>query len=232
MKHLGGSQPSGSLSNRTASRRQFSLAALSVVTTTSLAANELYARHSVSAYASLDVPRNWRITSNFNADMDAATRERLRAAGLPTAIPSTLTFSAGRYLESGQALAWLNVRADAEEAILNPEVAVASDADVASLDREFQSLALRAAGASQFSIVDWAGTTRRQISGLTFLITVYERSPVSGTNHTGSSNVVVRLIRLLDGRRTTTLTIAYAKAAEYIMAPIADHIAMSLRFTR
>ena len=213
-------------------RRSLVIGALVVMRPQPSTANDLFRRHRVSPHASLEVPQNWRLTSEFNADFDASVRERQRASGLPPGDPSSVTFSAGRYLDSGQALAWTNVRIYPQESITNAEIASAPDAEIAKFDQELQAGAFRGARAAQFSIVSWAGTARWQHSGVAFLVSAYERSPLVGANHTRGSNVVVRLIRLLDSARSLTLTVAHAKSGDYIMRPIVDRIALSLHVAR
>jgi hypothetical protein len=171
-------------------------------------AAENYARHRVTSFFSIEIPTNWRITSEFNIDFDLSARERQRAAGLPPADPGRITFSAGRYL----------AEAPAEE--------------IRELDRHKRDAALLQAAAGGFSIVTWLGTMRWLHAGLTFLITDYERTPLAGGRYTQGSNVMVRHFSLLDGNRSMTLTTANAMNAEYLLRPILNHIAGSLRLER
>jgi hypothetical protein len=174
---------------------------------------------------SVDVPRNWKAISNNNRiTLDTSVHARLDLSNLPGSNASELPFAANLYDDSGKVISLMNVRYYPEMEITQAEVQQAGRDDIDQLDKALHATMDKAGAASGFRIVQWHGTTKRPMNGKSYFETEYTRS---GLNLPG--NTRVRLLRLLDGPGSFTLTVSYYEPQAYLLRPISERMITSLR---
>lgn len=172
---------------------------------------------------SAELPRNWRVISeNQRITLDAwAASQSQRIYGEPS--KSVLGFAANYYDDRGKTAGVFNIRYYPQQTVTQAEATAATPEDVREIDSELQANIIPGVGSAGNRLLEWRGTRKRSINGLTYLVTEYRRT---------SSEIApfrVRLLRLLDGPRSFTITVSYREDQQYFLGTIADHIIQSVR---
>lgn len=173
----------------------------------------------------IEVPRNWVVlSSNARITIDAAVQSRNEPFGVFDA-SSELNFAANYFDETGQTAALMNIRYYPDFDISQADVRDMRPSDIQELDDVLRQAVVSSSQINGFSILTWNGTAKRVINGNTVFVTEYKRSPTKG-----SSNFVLRLVRVFNGSRSFTLTVSYNDDQGYLLRPICDRVISSLRF--
>lgn len=172
----------------------------------------------------MELPRNWEALSrNQRIALDSSVQARTESIGQFDA-SSDLNFAANFYDEAGKAAAIVNIRYYPEMALTQADARAAAPADVGDLDATIRSSLAQAGKVSGYTILKWFGTAPRTLSGTVAFITEYERSAISN-----NGAFRVRLVRILNGRSSFTITVSYRSNQEYLLRPICDRIIASIR---
>lgn len=175
------------------------------------------------AHMQFELPVNWTVLSqDERTTIRAGTIGRMANAGVFEA-PGEYTFAANLYGRD-RTLALMNVRHYPDMDITQQEVRSLSAAEIALADEGFRHAIQQGFGA-EVAILDWHEAERLQINGMTALVYGYDRE---GTRD--SSDVFrTRMVRVLDGPRSFTLTISYARHLEFVLRPIAEFVIRSIQ---
>lgn len=171
----------------------------------------------------VELPRNWEaLSNNQRITLDATVQSRLERTGDFDA-SSDLNFAANYYDDAGTVAALMNVRYYPEMDVTQRDSRDAGPADIEELDRTLRANLDKAGKEIGFTVLAWKGTQKQVINGTVVFVTEYRRSPIK------SGNFVVRLIRVLNGPQSFTLTVSYRESDEFLLRPISDRIISSLR---
>ena len=172
----------------------------------------------------IELPINWEaLSKNQRITLDSAVQSRNERAGIFDA-SSDLNFGANYYDDAGKIAALMNVRYYPELDVSQAEARVAGATDIRELDTMLRELMVKAGQIHGFSLLVWNGTDKQVINGVTAFVTEYKRSPLNN-----NGNFKVRLVRVLNGGKSFTMTISYRENQEYLLRPICDRIISSLR---
>lgn len=173
----------------------------------------------------LRMPRNWRVlTDDSRITLEAAT-EALESSINAESLPSTLPFAASYYDGNRATAGMLNVRYYPENTVTQSDVRSMLPSELKALDGELRSGLSSSAKASGNKLLEWRGTKAVDIDGLRFLVSEYRRSSPR------QKSFRVRLVRLLDGARSLTVTVSY-REDEHLLGPITDHMISTLQLSR
>lgn len=172
----------------------------------------------------VDIPRNWQVATNDQRiTLDTTVESQLDLSSLPKAT-SDLGFVAGYFDDAGDK-AKVNVRYYPDTKVTQDTVRRASPKEIVGFDAALKQSMYGAMKAFGGTILYWGGTRKQDSAGRLALLTEYRRSANPGEQ--GSFNV--RLIRILDGPRSFTLTVSYNETYAPIFKPICDRIISSLK---
>jgi len=193
-----------------------------------LSSTEIHARNFLRVAlphgVSLEVPRNWVFLSNNNLiTLDTASEAMIDLAGIDSNLQTTLPFAANLYNGSRKPIAMLNVRYYPAMDITQNDVRKFTKKDI----REFDVSKKLLQEILGIPIQTYSGHKKRLINGITTLVTEYTReSPFfPGTFR-------VRMVRVLMGERSFTLTVSYYERLSGLLQPITDKIILTLQVTR
>jgi len=173
---------------------------------------------------SIDIPRNWGVlSSDQTITLDTTVESQLDLSKSPKVI-SDLVFVAGYADDTGDK-AKINVRYYPKETISQDIIKKANGEDVRRFDAALKEIIFTASRSGGAAIPDWYGTKKQDISGAVALITHYRRPPNIGEE--GWFNV--RLVRILNGPKSFTLTVSYNELNAVYFKPICDRIITSLK---
>lgn len=171
----------------------------------------------------IDIPRNWEILSNNKRiTIDSAVESRLDLSG-NSSEPSALNFAANYIEDGGKTAAIVNVRYYPEMDLTQEDAASAPVEDVRALDSQLREGMSKAGEMNGFTVLEWRGTLKKQINGITAFVTEYKRSAIRG-----NGDFVIRLVRVFDGGESFTLTVSYRDRDGFLLRPICDRIIASL----
>jgi hypothetical protein len=173
---------------------------------------------------SMDMPKNWvAMSNNERITLDTAVESTLDLSGIKQ-LSSSLPFAAN-YVMRRKTLGMLNIRYYPEIKETQDFVAELSADDVVMIDDILEKEMYKSAELTGFSMVEWVGTKKRKLNGATVLVSEYRRKSM-----VGDYVFRVRLVRLLSGNRSCTITISYSEDASGILQPITDRILSSIKF--
>lgn len=173
----------------------------------------------------LRLPSNWRILTEdsriaLNARTDALLRE-VNAERLPSSLP----FAANFYDDDRKTAGILNVRYYPSAHQSQQDVRSLTPDVLSEFDSMLRTQLTTAVAASGSRLVQWLGTTERDIDGMRFLVSIYRRTSKFG------GTFRVRLLRMLDGRQSYTVTLSY-REDERQLIPVIENMAASMRIDR
>ncbi len=173
---------------------------------------------------SVELPRNWHpLSSNQKTTINAVAQANAELAG--ESIDSELPTAANYYDEFGKTAALMNVRYYPDQTVTQAEIRAISVADVRDIDDMMRDLLRKSADVGGFKILEWRGTRVVKLATGVALLVEYKRSPIRQ-----NGNFVVRLVRVMNGSRSFTLTVSYREDQDGWMQPITDRIIRTLRF--
>jgi hypothetical protein len=162
-------------------------------------------------------------TKDQRITLDTTVESQLDLSNL-SKVTSDLCFVAGYFDDAGDK-AKINVRYYPNMKITQDTVRQANPEEIRKFDNTLKQSIYGAAKASGYTILHWGGTRKQNVAGRIALLTDYRRPPFSGEQ--GYFNV--RLIRILDGSKSFTLTVSYNELYTTIFKPICDRIISSLK---
>lgn len=172
----------------------------------------------------IELPRNWVVLSkNQRITIDSAVQYHTERAGIFDAT-SDLNFGANYYDEAGKTAGIMNTRYYPDLEISQAEARAVGPSDIHELDSALRESMVKTSQINGFSVLDWNGTVKEVINGVTAFVTEYKRSPLNN-----NGNFKVRLVRIFNGAKSLTLTVSYREDREYLLRPICDRIISSLR---
>lgn len=170
---------------------------------------------------SFELPRNWKVIDLNNK----TTLEASVAARLPIDIKTSLPFAANLYNSRNQTIGMLNVRIYPDMDVDQQWVARLSPSEILDFDNSLEKSITSGAELSGGTVTNWYGTEIIKIGNKTYLLSKYRRRSVINTNNVFR----VSLLRLLDSKKSFTLTLSYEEKEEYLLEPILGHIIKSVK---
>ena len=172
---------------------------------------------------SVDLPKNWvLISNNKRITLDTATESTFDINKLSD-INSRFPFAAN-YYEDGITSGIINVRYYPDIEFSQNDARQASPADISELDNVIHNNIIISMDKTGATLTSWEGTEKRTINGITTFITEYHRTSIKG-----SGTFRVRLVRVIAGERSFTLTISYLESKELLLENITDRIISSIK---
>ena len=173
---------------------------------------------------SFELPRNWKVIDlNNRTTLDASV-----AARNPIDINSALPFAANLYNSRNQTIGMANVRIYPDMDVYQHEVARLSRSEILDLDNLLEKNVTIGVASSGSTVTNWYGTEIIKIENKVYLLSRYRRR--SGIN--ANNFFRVSLLRLLDGKKSFTLTLSYEEKEEYLLKPILRYIISSVKIMR
>jgi hypothetical protein len=186
-------------------------------------ATDNFARVSLPKGVSIELPKNWIVLSgNQRITLDSAVESGLDLSGIEQE-GSELPFAANYYDDKGNTLGIINVRYYPQLELAQADAQAANAQDVKELDTALRENMIPSMKAFNMKVTSWAGTEKTSINGITVFLTEYRRQAIKG-----SGEFRVRLVRVLAGNKSFTLTVSYHEAASFLLKPITDRIINSL----
>lgn len=175
-------------------------------------------------HVSIELPRNWTvIPNNQRITLDTFVQSKRELAGASDP-PSDLNFAANYYDDYGKTAAIFNIRYYPDMDVTQADSRAASEADTEELDSALKAEMVLAMQQFGMTVLSWMGTKKQSINGIVTFITEYRRASLRQ-----GSPFRVRLVRVLNGGRSFTVTISYREDQEFFLRPICDRVIQSLR---
>ncbi len=171
---------------------------------------------------SIDLPINWQVMSNNERITLDAYAETLSDPPIDSEFP----FAANYYNDNDEIDALMNIRYYPREVVTQENVINMFTPDVL---REMDDVLYKSSTLAMKKIsgkmLSWNGTKKKLIKDTVALVTEYRR--YSGLS---KSNARVRLVRVLNGNKSFTLTVSYAdnKKSSSMLERITNRIIESL----
>jgi len=174
---------------------------------------------------SIDLPNNWVLLSeNKRITLDTWNESTFDLHNLKEfEIDSSFPFAANYYI-GGVTAGIINARFYPDSEISQNDVKRLSAPEVFVIDQVLQKQILPSMMKIGIEIVSWEGSTLRTINGLSTIVTEYHRKSMK---HDGVFRV--RLIRVLAGKRSFTLTVSYMESQALLVKNITERIISSLK---
>jgi len=170
---------------------------------------------------SIDLPINWQVISNNERiTLDAYVET------LFDPLDSELPFAANYYNDDDEIDALVNIRYYPSEVVTQENVINMFTPDVLrAMDDVLYKSSTLTMKKINGKILSWNGSKKKRIKDTVALVTDYRRS--SGLP---KSNVRVRLVRVLNGNKSFTLTVSYVdnKKSSFMLKEITNRIIESL----
>ena len=170
---------------------------------------------------SIDLPINWQVISNNERiTLDAYVET------LFDPLDSELPFAANYYNDNDEIDALVNIRYYPSEVVTQENVINMFTPDVLrAMDDVLYKSSTLTMKKINGKILSWNGSKKKRIKDTVALVTDYRRS--SGLS---KSNVRVRLVRVLNGNKSFTLTVSYVdnKKSSFMLKEITNRIIESL----
>lgn len=173
---------------------------------------------------SVELPRNWTaISNNQRITLDTYVQSKRELSGA-TDPSSDLNFAANYYDDHGKTAAIFNVRYYPGMDVTQADSRAASNSDTKELDEALKAEMVPAMRQFGMTILSWMGTKKQNINGIFAFVTEYRRASMNQ-----GSLFRVRLVRVLNGGRSFTVTISYREDQEIFLRPICDRVIQSIR---
>lgn len=170
----------------------------------------------------VDLPRNWvLISNNQRITLDTWVESTFDLKKIQN-IDSNLPFAANYYL-GGTTVGIINARYYPTMEVTQNDANLATAVDVRELDQGLRDNMIPAMEKVGLTVTSWEGTEKRVINGITTFVTEYHRKSLKD-----SGIFRVRLVRVLAGSRSFTLTVSYLESQSLFLKNITDRIISSL----
>ena len=170
---------------------------------------------------SIDLPINWQVISNNERiTLDAYVET------LFDPLDSELPFAANYYNDDDEIDALVNIRYYPSEVVTQENVINMFTPDVLrAMDDVVHKGIMLAMPKANLKMLSWNGTKKKLIKDTVALVTEYRR--YEGLS---KSNARVRLVRVLNGNKSFTLTVSYVdnKKSSFMLKEITNRIIESL----
>lgn len=187
-------------------------------------ATDNFVRVKLPKGVSVEMPTNWVVLSgNQRITLDSAVKSILDLSGIKQG-GSELPFAANYYDDKGNTLGIMNVRYYPKLELTQADAQSANAQDVGELDAALKQNMIPVMRTFNMTVTSWEGTQKSVINGIIVFLTEYHRKALKG-----SGRFRVRLVRVLAGDRSFTLTVSYHEAASFLLKPITNEIINSLR---
>jgi TPR repeat protein len=172
----------------------------------------------------IELPKNWIILDeDRRITLDSAVESMLDLSGRVQNKDWLLPFAAN-YYENNRTNALVNLRYYPSYILTQSDLKQLSQRDIESIDKALKNTLTSSSKDFGYSIVSWKKTVRKKIGDMSVLVTEYKRTPLNKD----SGLFRVRLIRIIDGSDSFTLTVSYDTDNEILMKPITGKIIQSL----
>ncbi len=170
-------------------------------------------------YMQFQLPVNWTVLSqDERTTTRAATVGRMARDGVVDMM-GKYSFAANLYYET-YPIALMNVKHYPDIDMTQEELRALSATELDALSDVLR----RDIGRTFLTVFSWR-FERIEINGTAALVYGYERTGVSNRD----DRFVVRMVRVLDGPRSFTLTISYARSREFLLEPLTDYVIRSIQ---
>jgi len=170
----------------------------------------------------VDLPKNWVLLSNNQRiTLDTWVESTFDLKQLPS-IDSDLPFAANYYV-NGITAGIVNARYYQTMELTQRDAQFASANDVRELDQELKKNMIPSMTKVGITVTSWEGTQKQTINGITTFVTEYHRKSLNG-----NGVFRVRLVRVLAGKSSFTLTVSYLESQKLFLENITDRIISSL----
>lgn len=172
-----------------------------------------------------ELPRNWLVISgNQRITLDAwSAAYSQRLSGEKST--SELLFAANYYDQRGNAVGVFNIRFYPDQELTQQDAIAATPEDLLEFDAAIRANITTGLDGVGGRIVDWRGTTTREVNSLLYFLTAYSRVGRDSQHF----NVV--LLRLLAGDKSFTVTISHREDQTRMLSEISAYIIDSIRAT-
>jgi hypothetical protein len=175
----------------------------------------------------IELPRNWVIISqNQRITLDSAVEAGLDLSGFDY-LNSELPFAANYFDDAGNAKGLINLRYYPDMSVTQDDASKWSRENIEELDSGLEKSIRDSENVSGLKVTAWKGTESAILNGVFVFITEYERA---SSNPGGDFSV--RLVRVLAGSQSLTMTISYQLQQGVLLKPVTDKIIESLAIGR
>ena len=172
----------------------------------------------------VELPRNWGVLSKSQrTTLSAASQSISEKAGVYDS-SGDLAFASNLVGDDGKTAAMFNIRYYPEIDLSQQDAKEATPQDIRDLDTMLRTEAEKGGAAFGGKILEWRGTKRQEINGITAFVSEYTRAGVGG-----NKDFCVRLVRIFRNEQSYTATVSYRIAEEPLLRPICDRVIESLR---
>lgn len=172
---------------------------------------------------SVQLPKNWTVlTANQRVTLDTAVEAILEKIKTDGPRP-TMPFAANYFDANDKVAIIFNVRYVADATLTQAEASTFTSEEMRELGETFRQQASMEIHAVGNSLIEWRGTRKVTINGLTAFITEYRR--------TSPQKVPFRaqLVRVLNGSKSFEVTVSYREGQDVLLVPIVDKVIGSIR---
>ncbi len=192
---------------------------------TSVNASDNFVKISLPKGVSIELPKNWIVLSNdLRITIDTMVDSGLDLAGIEYE-NTDLPFAAN-YFKNGETVGISNIRYYSNLDFTQNDSRQATLQDINALNTTLKESIVKSMTAAGMSVLSWTGTKKSTINGITVFVTEYRRKSIKGIEA-----FRVRLIRVLAGDRSFTLTVSYAEEESFFLKTITDRIISSLKLS-
>lgn len=172
----------------------------------------------------VELPKNWvALTDNQRVTLDSLIEAKQDLAGI-TRPESDLPFAANYMDDSRNVAAMFNVRFYPKGEWTQDFVRGLTHEEIGELDNGTRAETEASMKTTGIQLLEWKGTARREINGLSALVVEYRRKGARP-----GTTFCVRLVRVINAGRSFTVTVSYREDSEQLLRPICDRIIESIR---
>ena len=185
---------------------------------------ETFVRISLPEKVSVALPKNWTVmTKGQVAKLDEFVQSGLAKHDLYDA-SHVLDFAANYFVsKESPAYAKFNIRYYQDLELTQQDAKAFSEGEIKELDRVIREGVESSGKVFGTSVIEWRGTERKDLNGVTVFISEYTRTP----SH-NAGDFCVRLVRIFRGKSSFTITVSYQLERERELRPVCDSIINSI----
>ena len=180
----------------------------------------------LAAAVMLELPGDWTVVEGGPRDRPETRVRSLARSGGDVDATSQRRFAADDYDDAGRVAARIEVRYDPGRSVSQAEVEDATDYEISRVDKAMRAAVEKSATRLGVSVLEWKGTERRDLHGTTGFVSEYRRSPWRD-----NGVFVVKMLRVLDGPQSFTVTLSYREDEGARLRPLCERILASVRRT-
>lgn len=172
-----------------------------------------------------ELPKNWTILSdNQRISIDSAVEAGLDLSEIESTI-SNYVFASNLYNDLDRTIGILNFRFYPDQELTQEDIEDLSEEDILFIDNTIKDNILKVFMSSngEMELTNWIGTKLIKVNGINTILTSYRRSSLLG-----DGEFIVKLVRIINGSNSFTLTVSYLDSEEIMLKPITNKIINSL----